>query len=317
MDLHRLKYFLRIADEGSITKAARVLGVAQPALSRQVRLLEEDLGVRLFRRTHTGVKLTEEGERLRASAAAPLRQLERAVLYAGSSLARLEMGLRLGLLHTAAELFAEPVLAGLHASFPKVGLHVTVASTDDLVDAMLNGEVDVALINPVADDRLFYRQLLIEELVAVGGPSSDLSPDRPIHFSELVQHPLVLPGSPSGIANTLQNMALRFNVTINSYLVTDSVEVSRELVGADMAYAILPLSSCRHKVTAGLLRYAPIEEPALTHEIVLATTPQLALPRKFCVKVGEIIREQVASLITSGAWPAKLLAPGQWEPKRI
>lgn len=61
MDTHRLKYFLRIAEQGSITGAAASLGIAQPALSRQIRLLEEDLGVALFRRTRRGVQLTEEG----------------------------------------------------------------------------------------------------------------------------------------------------------------------------------------------------------------------------------------------------------------
>ena len=89
MDTHRLKYFLRIAEEGSVTRAAAVLGVAQPALSRQIRLLEEDLGITLFHRTRRGVHLTEEGERLRSSTAAPLRQLELAVRYAGSPLARI------------------------------------------------------------------------------------------------------------------------------------------------------------------------------------------------------------------------------------
>src|SRR5215213_7880271 len=102
MDTHRLKYFLRIADEGSITRAAGVLGIAQPALSRQVRLLEEDLGVTLFRRTRRGVELTEEGERLRASTAGPLRLLDIAVQYAGSPVARLERGMRLGMPETAA-----------------------------------------------------------------------------------------------------------------------------------------------------------------------------------------------------------------------
>ena len=71
MDTHRLKYFLRIAEEGSITRAAALTGIAQPALSRQLQLLEEDLGVTLFRRTRRGVELTEAGERLRSATAGP------------------------------------------------------------------------------------------------------------------------------------------------------------------------------------------------------------------------------------------------------
>src|ERR1700742_3018614 len=148
MDTHRLKYFLRVAEEGSITRAAKVLGIAQPALSRQVQLLEEDLGVTLFRRNRRGVELTEEGERLRASTAAPLRQLELAVQYAGSPLARLKRGMRLGMTETAAGILAAPVIATLTTMFPQVSFSVSVGSTDQLVKELLNGAVDVALINP-------------------------------------------------------------------------------------------------------------------------------------------------------------------------
>jgi len=317
MDTHRLKYFLRIADEGSITRAARTLGVAQPALSRQMRLLEEDLGISLFRRTHRGVELTEEGERLRASTAAPLRQLERAVLYAGSVMARVERGLRLGMLPTMAEVFAPPMMAGLKTAFPKVGFHLTVANTEQLIDAMLNGWVDIAMVNPVPDDRLFHRELLAEDLVAVGGPASDLRPDRPLPFSELADHPLVVPGSHAGISNALHNAASRFNVTINAFLVTDSVGVTKELVAADLAHAVIPLSACGNDLDAGRLRYAPIHEPTLTQEIVLATTAQLSLPRKFCVSVGTVIREEAQRLTASGVWPAQFRSPNPWDPKRI
>ena len=68
---------------------------------------------------------------------------------------------------------------------------------------------------------------------------------------------------------------------------------------------------------AGMLRYAPIREPRLDHEIVLATTAQLALPREFCVRVGEIIRGQAAQLIDAGAWQAELRSPEPWEPLRL
>ena len=122
MDTHRLKYFLRIAEEGSITRAAKVLGIAQPALSRQIRLLEEDLGITLFARTRRGVHLTEEGERLRSSTAAPLRQLKLAVLYAGSPLARIERGLLFGMVPTAAGVLAAPLLASLGDGIPQCPL---------------------------------------------------------------------------------------------------------------------------------------------------------------------------------------------------
>ncbi|WP_297792955.1 LysR family transcriptional regulator [Mycobacterium sp.] len=314
MDTHRLKYFLRIAEEGSITRAAAVLGIAQPALSRQIRLLEEDLGITLFERTRRGVHLTEEGERLRSSTAAPLRQLELAVRYAGSPLARIERGLLFGMVPTAAGVLAAPLVASLGAAFPNVHFHVAVAETDDLVQRLLKGAVDLAVINPVSDDRLFYRHLVIEDLLLVGGPASDLSPANPIRFTELAKLPLVMPSAQTGVRNTLENTALRLKVAITARFSTDSVEVCKRLVESGLGYAVLPLAACGADVEAGRLRCTSICEPQINHRLGVAATSALELPREFAAKIGIVLREEVARLTKSGFWPARFEPSPVWDP---
>jgi LysR family transcriptional regulator, nitrogen assimilation regulatory protein len=314
MDTHRLKYFLRIAEEGSITRAATALGIAQPALSRQVRLLEEDLGITLFHRTRRGVRLTEEGERLRSSTAAPLRQLELAVRYAGSPLARIERGVLFGMVPTAAYALAAPLLASLGAGFPNVHFHVAVADTEDLVQRMLNGAIDLAVINPVPDDRLFYRQLLVEDLVLVGGPASDLSPGNPIRFVDLAKLPLVMPSAQIGIRNTVENAALRLKVGITARFSTDSLEVSKSLVEAGLGYAVMPLAACGAEAEAGRLRYTSICGPEINHHLGVAATSALELPREFATKIGVVMREEIARLIRSGSWPARAVRSPVWDP---
>ncbi|OBK29968.1 LysR family transcriptional regulator [Mycobacterium asiaticum] len=313
MDTHRLKYFLRIAEEGSITRAAEMLGIAQPALSRQLQMLEADLGVELFRRTRRGVELTDAGERLRASTAAPLRQLDLAVKYAASPLARLKRNMLLGLPETAVDLLAAPLIGSLSAAFPNAVFSVTVGSTDHLVEAMLRGTVDVALINPVPDDRVFYRALLEEELVVVGGGQSPLQPDKPVDFEELTNWPLVIPHSPTGIGAILENAALRTKVKIGYRTSTDSIAVTKSLIAAGTAYGVLPLSACGHDVSIGRLRCAPCN-PVLKQQVGVAATARLELPREFTAKIGEVLREEIAELIRSGRWPARLLAPQPWDP---
>ncbi|PXW35473.1 UNVERIFIED_CONTAM: DNA-binding transcriptional LysR family regulator [Williamsia faeni] len=313
MDTHRLKYFLQVAEEGSVTRAANVAGIAQPALSRQIRLLEEDLGVTLFRRTSRGVVLTEEGERLRSATAVPLRQLERAITYAGSPLARIERGLFLGLPATAAEVLSVPLLGSLSSAFPRVTFHVAVANTDQLLGDLLKGSVDLAIMNPVTDDRIFYSDLLAEELFVVGGLSSTLDPARPVLFSELADHPLVLPSSQTGIGNTLSNTALRHEMRLRAKFVTDSLDVTKELIVAGHGYGILPLSACRGEVEAGRLIYAPLVAPVLTQQLGMAATAHLELPRGLAIKIGEIISDEVARLISSGSWPSARAVPvRQW-----
>ena len=314
MDTHRLKYFLRIAEEGSITRAAGVLGIAQPALSRQLQLLEDDLGIALFHRTRRGVELTEAGERLRASTAAPLRQLELAVQYAGSPVARLSRNMLLGLPETAVDVLAAPLVGSLSTVFPSATFSITVGGTDQLVEAMLKGVVDVALINPVPDERVFYRELLAEDLVLVGDIESDLDPARPVRFVDAVARPLVIPRSSPGIGTLIQNAALRAKVTIDHRITTDSIPAMTELIAAGLAHGILPLSACQRAIEHGRLRYAPIREPTLAQRLGVAATSRLELPREVMVKVGITIREEVAALISSGRWPAQFVSPGDWNP---
>lgn len=316
MDTHRLKYFLRIAEEGSITRAAGLMGMAQPALSRQLQLLEEDLGVALFRRTRRGVELTEAGERLRSSTAAPLRQLELAVQYAGSPLARLKRAVLIGVPETAVEVLAAPLLSRLGTAFPNAQFSATVGSTDHLVDAMLKGSVDIALINPVPDDRVFYRELLNEELVLVGGPESHVDADRPVDFADIVELPLVVPRSTAGLGQVLYNAALRAKVNIDYQITTDSIQVMVSLIEAGLVYGVLPLSACRRGVAESRLRYARIREPALTQQLGVAATTQLDLPRELSAAVGNLLREEVAALIKSGTWLAELLSPEPWNPRQ-
>lgn len=314
MDTHRLKYFQRIAEERSITRAAKLLGIAQPALSRQLQLLEEDLGVALFRRTRRGVELTAAGERLRASTAGPLRQLELAVQYAASPVARLERNMLLGITETAVDVLAAPLINSLTIVFPDAVFSVTVGSTDQLVEAMLKGAVDVALINPVPDERVFYREMVAEDLVFVGGPDTNLESTRAVTFTEVVALPLVIPRSHSGIGTLLQNASLRTKVDISYRTSTDSLQVTKSLIEAGLVYGVLPASACRREVEDGRLRFAPIREPVLTQHLGVAATSQLDLPREFTVKVGNTIREEVAALIRSGRWRAKLLSPQPWDP---
>ncbi|HWS91280.1 MAG TPA: LysR substrate-binding domain-containing protein, partial [Mycobacterium sp.] len=192
--------------------------------------------------------------------------------------------------------------------------HVAVADTDDLVQRMLNGAIDLAVINPVPDDRLFYRHLLVEDLVLVGGPTSDLAPASPVRFTDMAKLPLVMPSAQTGIRNTLENTALRLKVAITTHFSTDSLEVSKNLVEAGLGYAVMPLAACVADAEAGRLRYTSICEPQITHQIGVAATSALELPRELTAKLGVLMREEVARLTKSGFWPARFEPSPSWDP---
>lgn len=311
VDTHRLSYFLRVAEEGSINRAAGVLGIAQPALSRQVRLLEEDLGVQLFRRTARGVRLTQEGERLRAAVAGPLRRLELAVRYAGSPLARVERGLRVGMPETAAVALAIPLLGVLGEVFPRATFQVSAAPTENLVARLLDGSLDMALLDPVQDGRLFQEDLVVEDLVVVGAQDCGLSADAAVSFVELCAWPLVLPASRAGVRTALENAALRLKTQLSSHLSTDSLELTKEAVAAGHGFAVLPYSSCAREFAAKRLCHASLSDPVLTRPLRLSVTSKLDLPTGLATRVSGVIKEEAARLIESGAWRARLASPSR------
>jgi DNA-binding transcriptional LysR family regulator len=307
MDIRRLQFFLRIADEGSMNRAARVLGIAQPALSRQMRLLEQALGVTLFTRTSRGMELTEAGEQLRGSMTGPLRQLELAMQNVGSPFAQLEGGVVVGMPETTACILAEPLLSRVSAIFPKVKLGVVVGETSQLVDGMLKGEVDLALVHgPISDDRLFDSALLDEDLVLVGGPGSGLAADQPVSFGQLSRFPLVLPRFQPGVRSTVEKTWLRLGVNIEVRLEVDSLQVTKDLITSGLAYGVLAVSAIHREVEAGRLRYAPLRDPALTQHLVFAARPHLVMPRSFVAEFGALVRQEVEALVAGGAWPATL-----------
>src|SRR5215471_7971497 len=124
MDTRRLRYFVRIAEDGSLTRAAGVLRIAQPALSRQIRLLEEELGIALFNRTARGMQLTEEGEHLRACVAGPLRSLELALQNARSFSSHIEGNFTLGMTSGIGEILAKPLVLRMSSEFPNIKLRI-------------------------------------------------------------------------------------------------------------------------------------------------------------------------------------------------
>jgi DNA-binding transcriptional LysR family regulator len=170
MELRHLRYFVAVAEEGHVTRAAARLGIQQPPLSQQIRALETELQVQLFRRKPRGVELTPAGEALLAEARIVLNGAEHAITAARRA-ARGEAG-RLGLGFTSSASF-HPLVPRLIREFreasPLVSLTLEEAGTAELVDGLRAGRIDAAFvrspIGPAAD--LTVRSVLEEEMVAV------------------------------------------------------------------------------------------------------------------------------------------------------
>jgi LysR family transcriptional regulator, nitrogen assimilation regulatory protein len=265
VETRRLSYFVRIAEDGSLTKAAGVLRIAQPALSRQIRLLEEELGISLFSRTARGMQLTEAGEHLRASVAGPLRELELALQNIRSFSSRIEGNITIGMPPNIGAILATPLALRMDADHPSIMLRIVEGSTGSLIDWLNRGIVDFALLEEDSrDDRLSDHELLAENLMLVGAAGSALVAGRAVNFEAAAQLPLIIPPHHLGIRGVRNDAAGAAGTTLNMCFEADSAQVMKDLVSSGMGYAILPRGYFRQEHTQGTLKCCPIVNPAVS-----------------------------------------------------
>lgn len=307
MDFKRLANFVRIAELGSVSRAADRLRVAQPALSRQLKLLEEEIGVPLFARHRRGLTLTEAGEELRARLVGPLRQIEQVFEDVRALPQAMGGNIAFGMPPTVSYVLAGALARSVAEHAPNVSLRVVEGYGAHLIDWLQRGEIDAALLyGPASDFQLKAEPLLIEEIRLVGPPESDLDIATPVAFEVVAKLPLVLPSHPNGLRVLADHAAAKARTSLDVRFQADSFVLMKELVESGLGYALLPLSAFSREAAAGRLRHAPIEKPKVTRQLVFATQPGNVSTRAAQV-LGNLVRREIAALVSTGRWTADLM----------
>jgi LysR family transcriptional regulator, nitrogen assimilation regulatory protein len=254
MDLRQLQYFCRIAESGSFREAAARANVAQSALSRHIRTLEEELGVVLMERHARGIRLTSQGEKLKRRADIILNEVEetRAEMTATKTSPRGTV--TIGATITTSRLLCARLAEAADTRFPGINLQMTEGSSYYLLEGMDTGRLDLAIIVTQANrDRLSSEELVTEKVYLVGSPRLPDIPTSTSSISDLVDRPMVLFTKPSGGRTQLENVATANNVPINVRFEAASPDVVKDFVRRGLAYAILPYSSIFTEVESGEL----------------------------------------------------------------
>jgi DNA-binding transcriptional LysR family regulator len=193
MELHQLRYFVAVAEERHFTKAARDLRIAQPSVSRAIRVLEEELGTPLFHRMKGNIALTSAGEVLLPWARRVLADVDGATSEV-RELADLRRGrLAVGATPSLTVTLLPPALARFHAAYPGIDLVLHEAGSRDLVRELEQGVLDVALvILPLRHEMLETAPLLREELVVAVAPDHPLASRKTMAIADLKGVPLVM-----------------------------------------------------------------------------------------------------------------------------
>src|SRR3954451_15955318 len=265
MELRSLSYFVRIAELGSITRAAAHLRLAQPALTRHVQRLEEELGVALFTRANRGVRLTEAGEKLLESAMRILRDVERTGDEIRAQEAHPSGRIILGVTPTLCPVLGPDLFARMRAEYPRVELKVVHAGMVRLEEFLIDGRVDVALLSELSRSRLIVStRLAQEEMVLVTKPGA--RPHGTVSGDELRRTPLVLgDGLRAAMAALLAGRGIELRVETE---VNDN-ETMRLMVQRGAAASVLPYSSVARECERGLLEAHRLTDAGVSRTLAL------------------------------------------------
>ncbi|MFK0207069.1 LysR family transcriptional regulator [Agrobacterium sp. NPDC090283] len=264
LDLRRLRYLVAIADCGSMSAAARQLGIAQPALSHHITELERLVGFPVLHRLARGVKATEKGEVLLAHAreiTEKVRQAEaeiRAMAYLD------ERVIRLSLIPSWATAFAPSIISEVAASMPKVSLRLIEARNDESLRLIRLGKVDMAVALVGAEEKA--DDLIVKEsLFAV----SSRSVARSMSLEAVAKLDLILPPKDNPLRVSIDKAATRAGITLNVTMEIDGQDTIKRAVSAGIGATILSWNSVQQEQEAGHLHAAHITHPVIYRSIHL------------------------------------------------
>ena len=194
MELQQLRYAVAIAEEQSFTRAAQRCFVVQSALSRQIKSLESELGVRLFARTSRKVEVTPAGEAFVKQARLCLQAAERAKASAAAAHGQIRGSLTIGVIPTVTAVDIAAVLGAFRRSYPEVGVHVRTGGSDEFLRRIAAGQLDVGVLGlaeGVTPRGVQTRELSQERLVAVLSEGHRLAGRRRLRLKDLADEPFV------------------------------------------------------------------------------------------------------------------------------
>lgn len=279
MNLKQLEYFVSVAELGSFSKAALVLNIAQPALSRQVRLLETDLHVTLLTRNGRGVVLTEAGKRLFDHSVGILQLVARATEDIDATRDEPTGRIVIGLPPSIGRRLTLPLVEDFRRNLPKARLAIVEGLSTHLTEWIATGRVDLGLIhNPEPNPAIEVTPVLDEVLGLVGpaerkpGKPGKQGKVSPLPLAELVNYPLILPERTHAMRKLLETQAAFLDLKLDVKLEVSSVQSILDLVAAGHGYAVLSQTALAASGRPEAFSLRPLVKPSLTSTLFLAVS---------------------------------------------
>jgi DNA-binding transcriptional LysR family regulator len=275
VELHQLQCFIAVLEEGGFKRATARLGITQPALSYQIKRLEEELGVQVFHRGPGGITPTEAGRMLLENAhhvIAAVREAHQAVRELAGGVTG---EIRIGTIKCVGQYFLPHVLREIRTKHPMVRPKLVYRDSDELLESLLANRLDVAMVaDPPLDRRLSHQSVFEEQISLVSGPGHPFFGRPRVDISELKDVQFVSLSPQTSAGALVRSYLDRAGISVVPSVSTDNVETVKRMVEAGMGVAFLPDMATTDDVADGgqpgrLSRSAV--EPTLSLPLVLVT----------------------------------------------
>jgi LysR family nitrogen assimilation transcriptional regulator len=298
MDLKQLEYFRHVAELGSFTRAASFLSVVQPALSRQVRQLEVELGQNLFERNGRGVVLTDAGSRLLEHTRGILTQIGRARQELEDQRNGDSGHFALGLPPSLGSSVTVPLVKAFAQSLPNARLATVEGLSTYILEWLNVGRVDCALVYNATASAAVDLQPLLEDQLFLIAPLKPKSNRRPVSLAELAEHALIMPSRPHAMRMAVENALASVDRKIRIAHEIESIPAVIDLVRQGHGFGVLPLNAVKSTQWVDAVLVKPIGSPVLKISLSIATSaqrPRSPLVRKAIAVIRDIVRQEIHS----------------------
>ncbi|MEH2516315.1 LysR family nitrogen assimilation transcriptional regulator [Bradyrhizobium sp. AZCC 1610] len=299
MEFRQMQYFLCLAEEKNVTRAARQLNIVQPALSMQIAKIEAELGQKLFDRSIHGMTLTVAGEALFRLVTPILRDVE----YAKQEMARLDGRISgrvsVGLITSVAQSTMASSSAAVAHLYPEITLSACEGYTETLADWVNSGQLDFALINvPRRRVSLTAHHVLDEEMVFACRKDAPVKLPASLRFAHLADFDVVLPSKRHGLRIILEEHAAAAGIELKPRLELDTLPALCDVIATTNLVTVLPTIALQQSLAKGNVRAHRFADPRISRSIAWVHHPR-RMVSPAARAVLDIIRHNLVEAATS------------------
>jgi LysR family nitrogen assimilation transcriptional regulator len=303
MELRQLRYFVAIVDHGSLSRAARVLHIVQPALTQQIQLLEDELGALLLHRSAQGMQATDAGKVFYEHAQAILKQVSDAKSAVTQSADKPSGTVALGIPQSVSGALALPLLTAVRAAYPDIVFQLTEELTGHLTEQLRSGRLNFAILFDDGQLSGFNTKPMVEEemMYITRADSQFASKRKSISLEKVLQASLILPSVQHGVRPRIEAKVREAGLAIDKVVDITSIAILKSALMADMGATILPVSPFLAEIERGEMRACTISDIALSRTVVLCSSKNIPLTNA-AMAIEKLVLDVTKKLCDGGLW---------------